>query len=112
MVILQTEGLHSSGRLVSIFHTTETTTMGLIQNRKMTIYVVIWTCICKHKHLHILKMLIFWDNAVYMYRTFIFRTVSCMEKTQYYQDYRGRTGDAMHIACYGGNGIVQWDLGR
>jgi len=35
---------------------------------------------CRHKHLQRLKMPIFWDNAVYMYTTFIFRTVSCMEK--------------------------------
>ena len=65
----------------------------------------------KYKHLHILKMPIFWDNAVYMYTTFIFRTVGCVEKTEYYRDYRGRTGDAMHIAHYGGNGTVQWDWG-
>ena len=65
---------------MSTFHTTLTTTLGLIQNRKMTIHVVIWTCICKHKHLQILKMPIFWDNAVYKYTTFVFRTVSCMEK--------------------------------
>jgi len=38
------------------------------------------------KHFHILKMPIFWDNAVYIYTTFIFRTVSCMGKTKYYQD--------------------------
>jgi len=43
MVTLQTKELHSSKRLVPNFHTTETNTIGLTQNRKMTIYVVIWT---------------------------------------------------------------------